>query len=122
MGNGYINTSCQRTGVPVFSGCVEHSTIIWGQIQTAKREKNTTAYGSVLHQLIDFAMEFFHMPDCFRGLVASYSKDLQMCFALQDFTTVWQQLEVGISIGCSISPILFVAALEITLIDARQMV
>ncbi|CAM4536072.1 unnamed protein product [Leuciscus chuanchicus] len=37
---------------------------------------------------------------------------LQMCFALQDFSTGWQQLEVGIAMGCAISPILFVSAFE----------
>ncbi|KAJ8385386.1 hypothetical protein AAFF_G00190070 [Aldrovandia affinis] len=103
--------------------------MIWEQIQRAKREKSNlhavwldlaNAYGSVLHQLIDFAMEFFFMPECIRGLVSSYFKDLQMCFALQDFTIRWQQLEVGIAMGCSISPILFVAAFEIILIGARQ--
>lgn len=41
------------------------------------------------------------------------------CFALQDFTTGWQQLEVGI---CAISPILFITAFEITLGGVRQAV
>ena len=44
-----------------------------------------------------------------------------MCFALQDFTTEWQLLEVGIAMGCAISPILFVASFEVILIGARQM-
>ncbi|KAJ8395939.1 hypothetical protein AAFF_G00026470 [Aldrovandia affinis] len=105
--------------------------MIWEQIQRAKRERSdlhvvwldlANAYGSVPHQLIDFAMEFFFMPESIRGLVSSYFKDLQMCFALEDFTIVWQQLEVGIAMGYSISPILFVAAFEIILIGTRQMV
>lgn len=37
--NGYIDTNCQKAGVPCFSGCVEHSTMIWDWIQKAKREK-----------------------------------------------------------------------------------
>ncbi|CAJ1055532.1 hypothetical protein H4Q32_028574 [Xyrichtys novacula] len=45
-----------------------------------------------------------------------------MCFALQDSTTGWQRLEVGIAMGCAISPILFVAAFEVILVGARQMV
>lgn len=67
-------------------------------------------------------MEFFHMPSCIKKKVASYFNDLQMCFALQDFTTRWQQLEVGIAMGCAISPILFVSAFEVILVGARQMV
>lgn len=39
-----------------------------------------------------------------------------MIFALQDFTTRWQNLEVGITMECSISPILFVATFKVILI------
>ena len=55
--NGYIDTSCQKAGVPGFPGCVEHSAVIWEQIQRAKRERGdlhvvwldlANAYGSVL--------------------------------------------------------------------------
>ena len=60
--NGYIDTNCRKAGVPGFPGCVEHSTMIWDQIQKAKREKINlhvilldlaNAYGSVPHQLIN---------------------------------------------------------------------
>lgn len=47
---------------------------------------------------------------------------MHMCFALKKATTAWQQLEVGIAMGCSISPIHFVAAFEVILIRARQVV
>ena len=129
--NGYIDTSCQKAGVPGFPGCVEHSSMIWGQIQRAKQEKSNlhvvwldlaNAYGSVPHKLIQFALEFFHVPEAITNLVSSYFSDFQMCFSLQEFTTGWQQLEVGIAMGCSISPVLFVAAFEIILRGARQTV
>ncbi|KAJ8332759.1 hypothetical protein SKAU_G00416550 [Synaphobranchus kaupii] len=128
--NSYIDTSCQKAGVPGFPGCVEHSAVLWEQIQRARREKSdlhvmwldlANAYGSVPHRLINFALEFFHTPNCIKDLVAKYFADLQMCCAHQDFTTGWQQLEVGIAMGCSISPILFIAAFEIILIGARKM-
>ncbi|KAI4884284.1 hypothetical protein NFI96_019990, partial [Prochilodus magdalenae] len=128
--NGYIDTNCQNAGVPGFSGCVEHSTMIWDQIQTAKREKTdlhivwldlANAYGSVPHQLISYAMDVFYMPSCIKNMVATYFDDLKMCFALHDFTNEWQQLEVGITMGWAISPILFVASFEVILIGARQM-
>ncbi len=79
--NGYIDTNCQKAGVPGFSGCVKHATMIWNQIQKAKREKTdlhvvwlnlANAYGSVPHQLINYNMEFFHMPSCIKNMVASY--------------------------------------------------
>lgn len=55
--NHCINTNCHKAGVPGFPGCVEHSTMIWDQIQRAKREKTdlhaiwldlTNAYGSAM--------------------------------------------------------------------------
>ncbi|CAJ1064700.1 PREDICTED: uncharacterized protein LOC107738138 [Xyrichtys novacula] len=55
-------------------------------------------------------------------MIASYFQDMHMCFRLQNFTTKWQQQEVGIAMGCSISPILFVAAFEVILTGARQVV
>lgn len=105
--------------------------MIWDQIQKAKREKThlhviwldlANAYGSVPHQLISYALEFFHMRPCIKNLVSLYFSNLQMCFELQGFMTWWQHLEVGIAMGCAISPILFVAAFEVILIGARQIV
>ncbi len=119
MENNYIDTSCQKAGIPGFPGCVEHASMIWEQIQTTKREKKdlhviwldlANAYGSVPHLLIAYALEFFQ------------DMHMHMCFALKKVTTGWQQLEVGIAMGCSISPILFVAAFEVILIGARQVV
>lgn len=79
------------------------------------------AYRSVPHQLTEFVLEFFHIPVCIRALVDKYFEDLQMCSTLRD-TRGWKQLEVGIGMGCSISPILLVAAFEIILIGSRMVV
>lgn len=45
------------------------------------------AYSPVPHKLIQFALEFIHVPDSINNLVTSYFRDFQMCFSLQDFTT-----------------------------------
>lgn len=113
--------SCQKAAEG-FPGCVEHTSVIREQIQQARLERSdlhvvwldvANAYGSVPHQLIDYATEFFHMPGSIMSLVSNYFKDLQMAFSLQEFTNGWQQLEVGIAMGCLISPILFGAAFEV---------
>lgn len=63
LANNYIDTSCQKEGVPRFPGCVEHLAIIWEQIQSAKRSRSdlhivwldlANAYGSVPLQLTTF--------------------------------------------------------------------
>ncbi len=129
--NNYIDTSCQKAGIPGFPGCVELASMIWEQIQTTKREKKdlhviwldlANAYGSVPHLLIAYGLEFFYIPDNIRTMIMNYFQDMHMCFALKKVTTGWQQLEVEIAMGCSISPILFVAAFEVILIGARQVV
>lgn len=77
-----------------FPGCVEQSSVIWEQIQRGKRKRSdlhvvwldmANAYGSVAHQLIDYATEFFHMPNSIRSLVSNYFNELQMAFSLQEF-------------------------------------
>ncbi|KAL6487621.1 hypothetical protein MHYP_G00042470 [Metynnis hypsauchen] len=69
--NSYIDTNCQKAGLPGFPGCIEHASMIWEQIQCAKREKSdlhvvwldmANAYGSVTHKLVEFVLEFFHIP------------------------------------------------------------
>lgn len=101
------------------------------QIQTAKREKRdlhvvwldlANAYGSVPHQLIAFVLDHLYIPENSKTMMSGYFQDLQMRFELRNLTSCWQSLEVGIAMGCSISPILFVAAFEVILSGARQIV
>ncbi|KAL2097226.1 hypothetical protein ACEWY4_006433 [Coilia grayii] len=129
--NEYVDTSCQKAGIPGFPGCTEHSAVIWEQIQRAKRERTDlhvvwldldNAYGSVPHKVIDYALEFFHIPSSVSTIIARYFGNFHMCFNREGSTTRWQQLEVGIAMGCAISPILFVAAFELILRGARQVV
>ena len=43
-----------------------------------------------------------------------------MRYSTQSFTTDWVNLEVGIAMGCTISPILFVLAMEVILKASEQ--
>ncbi len=57
--NNYtFDTSVQKAGISGFSGCLEHTNVIWHQIQTTKKEKKdlhvvfldlANAFGSVPH-------------------------------------------------------------------------
>lgn len=130
LSNKYVDTSCQKAGVPGFSGCLEHSAMIWEQIQTTKRSKAdlhivwlnlANAFGSVPHPLITYVLDFFHIPSCIQYLVAKYFNNLQVCYKTWDISTDWHRLKKGTAMGCSISLILFTAAFEIILIGGRQM-
>lgn len=105
--------------------------MIWEQIQIANRKKQDlyvvwldleNAYGSVPHQLILFALEFFHIPPSIRNLISNYFSSFTICSTTRDAMTGWHHLEKGIAMGCSVSHILFTAVFEIILIGGRQMV
>ncbi len=88
LANKYIDTSCQKAGVPGFPGSMKHSAVILDQNQTAKHNKSdlhvvwldlANAYGSVPHQLIRFALNFFYIPPCIQSLITNYFDSLQVC-------------------------------------------
>jgi hypothetical protein len=129
--NAYVDTSVQKAGISGFSGCLEHSSMIWHQIQMAKVEKRdlhvvfldlANAFGSVPHELLWSAFRFFHIPDTITNLVKSYFQDLQFCFTTSEFTTSWQCLNVGIMAGCTISPLAFTMAMEVIIRSSKWVV
>ncbi|XP_078617582.1 uncharacterized protein LOC144885536 [Branchiostoma floridae x Branchiostoma japonicum] len=131
IANKYIDTEVQKAGIPGSPGCSEHASMIWGQIQTAKRQKEdlhviwldlANAYGSVPHSLIHYAMDFFWVPDEIKGMVRNYFEDFRVSISTPLFVSEWQQLEKGIPMGCTISPLLFVMGFEVLLTGARQVV
>ena len=122
IGNGYIDMSIQKAGVPGSPGGIEHTAMIWHTIQIAKRGKKdllvlwldlANAYGAIPHAIIKFAMEFFHVPERMQKIILKYYDGFKMRCTMGQFTTSYQALEVGIPMGCTISPILFVMAMKI---------
>lgn len=100
--NNYIDTSCQKAGIPGFLGRVEHSAMIWEQIQTAKWGKSdlhvvwldlANSYGSVPNQLIQLYLNFFHIPPCIRSLVAAYFNNFHVCYTTQEISKDLHRLE-----------------------------
>ena len=124
QGNGYIDESVQKAGVPGIPGCIEHAYTIWDNIQEAKKTKENlnvvwldlaNAYGSVPHELLMKAMEFFYIPQEVQEVMRNYYNSFQMRFSTEDFTTEWHRLEVGIAAGCTISVIWFILVMEMLL-------
>uniref|UniRef100_A0A3P9H1W7 Reverse transcriptase domain-containing protein n=1 Tax=Oryzias latipes TaxID=8090 RepID=A0A3P9H1W7_ORYLA len=128
--NNLIDTSIQKAGIPGFSGCVEHTSVIWHQIQLAKKERKDlhvvfldleNAFGSVPHKFLWTAFDYFKVPPALTTLVKAYFQDIQLCVTTAEYTTAWQHLEVGIMAGCTISPLAFTLAMEV-IIRASQWV
>ncbi len=124
VSNGYINYSVQKAGIPGHPGCVEHATMIWSSIKQARRERAdlsvvwldlANAYGSVPHKAILAALRHFWVPNKVIDIINLYYNKFQMRFTTRQYTTAWQPLKVGIPMGCAISPLLFVIAMEMVM-------
>ena len=125
--NGYINESIQKAGIPGIPGCIEHAYSIWDAIQSAKNNKTdlnvvwldlANAYGSVPHEILMKAMDFFHIPEKIKNLMRNYYGNFRMRFTTDSFTTEWHNLEIGIAAGCTISTIWFILVMEMLLRSA----
>lgn len=127
--NGFLDTSIQKGGVAGIPGCLEHASMIWEVIQKAKSQKKdldvvwldlANAYGSVPHQMIQQALRMYHVPENICQMLEKYFGGFRMRFSTTNFTTDWVNLDVGIAMGCTISPILFVLAMEVILKAASR--
>ena len=79
--NGYLPGIIQKGFLPGLSGCIEHTSMLMAALRDAKRANRTiiitwldlaNAYGSVRHNLIHFALSWFHVPDWVCTLIANY--------------------------------------------------
>ena len=75
-------------------------------------------YGSVRYQLLEKAMEFFWIPEDIKNLISTYFKRTYVRFSNNKYSTNWQKLNIGITMGCVISPLLFVLVMEVILRSA----
>ena len=58
--NSLIDTTVQKAGIPGFAGCLEHTSMIWHQIQTAKSEKKIC--------MLYFGIWQMHLVQCHTAL------------------------------------------------------
>ena len=84
--------------------------MLWDRIKTAKNNKSAelhviwldleNAYGSIRHQLLDKAMEFFWIPEDIKNLISAYFKCTYVRFSNYKYSTNRQKLNIGIMMGC----------------------
>ena len=128
--NKYIDTSVQKGGVPGIPGCVEHSSMITAIIREAKERGGdlaviwldlANAYGTIPHKLIAKMLEIYKIPSKTQSMLQSYYDKLVMRFTVNGKETKWQRLEVGIITGCTVSVILFAAAMNLIVKSVEKM-
>ena len=122
--NEYIDRSLQKGGVPGVPGCIEHSSMIWEAIKRAKQNQLSlhvvwldlaNAYGTVRHQLLWKTLKRHNVPEFLIDVLQQYFRRFRLRLSTSTCSTEWFNLRVGIAMGCSISPILFVLAMQLLL-------
>ena len=106
------------------SGCVEHTEALSEMLLDAKKNGKQivtawldlqNAYGSVPHNLIQFALEWYHVPEHIRKIVYNYYDNQFIRVKTKEWTTDWMQCLVGVFQGCPLSCILFLAVFNLCL-------
>ena len=112
-----MDTTVQKGGVGGHPGVWEHVSTLWEVIKDAKTSRKNlaaiwldlaNAYGSVPHAAISFALKWYHLPESLISLIENYYSGLYARFSVKDWNSEWQKFSVGIFMGCTLSPILFV--------------
>ena len=73
------------------------------------------AYGSVRHNLIQFALEWYHVPKLVRDLILHYYELLMTKIQTKKWTTGFFLFEIGLFQGCVLSTILFDCVFQLLL-------
>ena len=81
---------------------------------------HANAYSSVLHHLNRMALEFFNFSSKVGEIIMKYFNSVFMKYTVKDYATKWLALEIVIMMGCVISLLLFVLAMELILRGAAN--
>ena len=103
-------------------GCWEHMSMVWDSLKSSKHNKTSfsaiwldvaNAYGSVPHRLIYFALKHYGVSEKWIKIIQQYNGGIRSkCF--QEFSPYsWLHHQRGISIGCTVSIVLFLAAINV---------
>ena len=79
--NKYLDVSVQKGGVPGFSGCLEHTSVLTQLIKEARENKGelsvvwldlTNAYGSIPHKFVAETLRRYHVPGEIQTMLGQY--------------------------------------------------
>lgn len=116
VGNTYIRIKIQKGFLAGMAGCVEHSFVLMEALRNAtvaQRSIVTTwidlanAYGSVRHNLIQFALDWYHVPKHIQDIIFQYYEKLCAKIVTKDWSTGFFLFDIGCFQGCVLSAILF---------------
>jgi hypothetical protein len=114
--NNYIDRSRQKGFMRGIAGCLEHSFVLSEALNNAKKNYRSicvswidlaNAYGSVRHNLIQFALHWYHIPEQICQLIFNYYDHLCACIVTEKWQTEPINFCIGLFQGCTASTILF---------------
>ena len=126
--NEFIRTATQKgflSGVP---GCLEHAFTLYEALRNAKESRKqivvawidlANAYGSVRHNLIQFALNWYHVPHSIQKLIFDYYEKLMAKVQTSEWSTGFFLFDIGLFQGCVLSTILFDVVFQL-LLDLLQ--
>ena len=120
--NKIIDTSIQKGAISGTPGCLEHTSMVWTALKDARERRSSltaiwldleNAFGSVPHNLILFALRRYGVPEKWVKLIKMYYDGLWGRTTAGKVTSDWHRYEKGIFAGCTLSVVLFLAAINI---------
>lgn len=122
--NGFLQRSTQKAFAPGIPGCLEHSFGLFEALREAKQETRQivvtwidlcNAFGSVRHNLVQFALAWYHVPAEVCKQIFCYYETLCAFVATREWQTPLLPFQIGLFQGCVLSPILFNAVFNLLL-------
>jgi hypothetical protein len=123
MVNDFIS-SVQKGFKAETPGCLEHSFAMYEALLNAKAHQKQivvawfdlcNAYGSVRHNLIQFALDWYHVPILIRELILNYYDKICAQIRTKDWTSDTFLFDIGLFQGCVLSCILFNCVFQLLL-------
>ena len=99
--NSYISKEVQKGFLAGMSGCIEHTFALLEAIRDAKESHRqivitwldlANAYGSIRHNLIQFALNWYHIPKEIQEMIYDYYEKLCAMIATNNWSTGFSSL------------------------------
>lgn len=122
--NNYISRDIQKGFLAGMPGCIEHTFALLEALRDAKESYRqiivtwldlANAYGSVRHNLIQFALNWYHVPKDIQELIFDYYEKLCAMISTNNWSTGFFLWDIGLFQGCVLSTILFDCVFQLLL-------
>jgi hypothetical protein len=116
LNNNYIKLNKQKGFLAEIAGCIDHTFVLWETLRNATDEQRSfvttwidlaNAYGSVRHNLIQFALNWYHVPQFIQDLIFAYYELLCAKITTKEWSSGFFLFDIGCFQGCVLSAILF---------------